>query len=75
MTGKVFGRFAFGFAEVLGPDGFKLGERNVLKALYGGGSASRPGELDLRILPRLSFSSVGGEPSSEYEVNNACVEG
>ena len=75
MTGKLFGRFAFGFAEVLGKDGFELGVRNELRALRGGGSASRPGALDLRIVPRLSFGSDGKEPSLEYEVNIAFVEG
>ena len=79
MAGKVLGRFAFGFAEVpgeeLGKDGFELGVRNELRALSGGGSASRPGALDLRIVLRLSFGSEGREPSPEYEVNNAFVDG
>ena len=75
ITGKAFCRFAFGIAEVLGRDGFELGVRNELRALKGGGSASRPEELELRLLPRLSFGSVGEAPSSEYEVNNAFVEG
>ena len=74
MTGKLPGRLAFGFAELFGKDGFELGVRNELRALKGGGSASRPGALDLRILPRLSFGSDGKEPSPKYPAFVASIE-